>query len=168
MINNKKLGIILLIIGALTGLLIINSISSLSSRATELGCFNTEDCTKLESSLSMSHLAFGVVGFILALGIYLIIFARGEEALLKIVKDDKEIALTNKKFDMLSRGLDKFEKEVIRIIKEQDGITQNTLRIKTDISKAKLSYVLQSLEKKELIKRVKKGKTLALYLRESI
>jgi uncharacterized membrane protein len=33
------------------------------------------------------------------------------------------------------------------------------------MSKAKLSYVLQDLEKRNIIKRVEKGKTLALYLR---
>ena len=47
--------------------------------------------------------------------------------------------------------------------KEQEGITQNTLRFKVDMSKAKLSYVLQDLEKRGLIKRVKKGKTFEVY-----
>ncbi|MAH03202.1 transcriptional regulator, partial [Candidatus Pacearchaeota archaeon] len=46
-----------------------------------------------------------------------------------------------------------------------DGITQNILRLRTDMSKAKLSYVLQELEKRNLIKRVKKGKTLEVFLK---
>ena len=53
----------------------------------------------------------------------------------------------------------------MKAIKEQDGITQNTLRLRVDMSKAKLSYVLQELEKRNLIKRIQKGKTLAIYLK---
>ena len=52
-----------------------------------------------------------------------------------------------------------------RQVREQEGITQNTLRLRLNMSKAKLSYVLQELEKRNLIKRIKKGKTLAIYLR---
>ena len=54
---------------------------------------------------------------------------------------------------------------MIEAIREQDGITQNTLRLRVNMSKAKLSYVLQELEKRGLIKRIEKGKTLAIYLR---
>ena len=66
------------------------------------------------------------------------------------------------------KGLDSFEKKAMKAVKEQDGITQNTLRIRTDMSKAKLSYVLQDLEERGLIKRVKKGKTLAVFLKENL
>ena len=66
---------------------------------------------------------------------------------------------------MLLKALDSYEQKVIRAIKEQDGITQNTLRLRVDMSKAKLSYVLQELEKRKIIKRIKKKKTLAIYLK---
>jgi len=33
------------------------------------------------------------------------------------------------------------------------------------MSKAKLSYVLQELEKRGIVKRIEKGKTLAIYLK---
>ena len=62
-------------------------------------------------------------------------------------------------------ALDPHEKKVMKSIKEHEGITQSTLRLRTDMSKAKLSYVLQELEKRNLIKRIKKGKTLQVFLR---
>ena len=68
---------------------------------------------------------------------------------------------------MILKGLDNYEKKVMNAVKEQEGITQNTLRIRTDMSKAKLSYVLQDLEKRGLIKRIKKGKTLAVFFKEN-
>lgn len=56
-------------------------------------------------------------------------------------------------------------KKVMKAIKDHDGITQSTLRLRLDLSKAKLSYVLQELEKRNLIKRIKKGKTLQVFLK---
>ena len=76
----------------------------------------------------------------------------------------QETKLTDdEKFSLILRALSDEEKQVMKEVKENQGITQSTLRIKIGMSKAKLSYVLSDLEKKGLIKRVKKGKTLAIY-----
>jgi len=56
-------------------------------------------------------------------------------------------------------------KEDMELVKEQDGITQNTLRLRANFSKAKLSYVLTELEKRGLVRRVPHGKTLEVHLR---
>lgn len=139
--------------------------SGLDTRARDLGCFDDEGCIKIESTLSVTHFSFGIIGFVFALGFYLLFFAKSEEAIVNQLKEVKEINLKEEKFNLILQGLDEYEKRAIKIIKEQDGITQNTLRLKTDMSKAKLSYVLGDLEKRGLIKRVKKGKTFANYLK---
>ena len=165
--NNKNLGIVFLAISIVLIIILVNLISRLNVESQELGCFNNQDCLRIESTLNITHVAFGVIGFILALGFYLIFFSKGEEAILKELKENKQSVLKEEKFNLVLKGLDSFEKKVINAVKEQEGITQNTLRIRTDMSKAKLSYVLQDLEKKELIKREKKGKTLAIFLRDN-
>ena len=53
----------------------------------------------------------------------------------------------------------------MQIVKEQDGITQNTLKLRANMSKAKLSYILQELERRGLVKRIRKGKTLEVHLK---
>ena len=98
----------------------------------------------------------------------MIFFSKSEEEILKQLKENKETSLKEEKFNLVLKGLDNYEKKVMKSVKEQDGITQNTLRIRTDMSKAKLSYVLQDLEERGLIKRVKKGKTLAVFLKENL
>jgi len=108
------------------------------------------------------------MGFIFALGFYLLVFARGEQAILQRLEEEKNKKLTEEKFSLIARGLDDFEKKVIAAVREQDGITQNTLRLRTAFSKAKLSYVLQDLEKKGLITRVPAGKTLAVHLKIAV
>ena len=41
---------------------------------------------KIETSLSIIHLAFGVFGFLFALGFYLLVFSKGEEAIVQIFR----------------------------------------------------------------------------------
>ena len=63
-------------------------------------------------------------------------------------------------------GLDENEKKILKAIHEQYGIEQNTLVLRTDLSKSKVSLVLSDFEKKNLIKRVKKGKTYQIFLKK--
>ena len=166
--NNKKLGGLFLAIGIILAVIIIQLISNLNTQAKDLGCFSNQECIRVESKFSIAHVAFGFIGFVLALGVYLLFFSKSEEAILKQLRENKETSLKEEKFNLVLKGLDNYEKKVMKSVKEQDGITQNTLRIRTDMSKAKLSYVLQDLEERGLIKRVKKGKTLAVFLKENL
>ena len=163
--ENKKLGIILIIISILVGGIFIMYSINLSETSREEGCFPNENCIIIERSLTINHLAIGVLAFILSLGFYLIFFNKTERAILEKLESEKNQKIEDMKFDILLKALDPFEKNVIKTVREQPGITQNTLRIKTDMSKAKLSYVLQELERRGIIKRVEKGKTLEIYLR---
>ena len=163
--NNKKLGITFLAISIVVAVIIIQFMGSLTIETEKLGCYETDECKEVESILGLSHLSFGVIGFIFALGFYLIFFAKGDEAILKRLEENKETLLNKEKFNLILKGLDSYERKVVESIREQNGITQSTLRIRTDMSKAKLSYVVNDLEKKDLIKRVKKGKTFNIFLK---
>ena len=145
-------------------ILILQMITSLSNESQELGCFRNEECKQIESSFSIVHISFGIIGFIFALGFYLIFFSKGEKEILKRLNSDDLKRSNDEKFELILKGLDSFEKKVFQAVKEQDGITQNTLKIRTNMSKAKLSYVLKDLEKKGLIRRVKQKKTLSVHL----
>jgi len=76
--------------------------------------------------------------------------------------------LKEEKFKILLTGLDEDEKKVITAVKEQDGISQSTLKYRTNLSKTKLSMVLSQLEKKGLIAKVKKGKTNDIFLKKAL
>jgi len=158
-VENKKLGFLLVIISLVVGGIFINYSYKIAEQSEELGCFNTEECFAIEKGLSISHVAIGIFSFILALGFYLVFFNKTEERIIKRLEAQNE----DDKFDFALKFLDQSEAKVLKKIREQDGITQSTLRVKLDMSKAKLSYVLQDLEKRGLIKRVKKGKTLSVY-----
>ncbi len=163
--NSKKVGVTLLVLsGVLLGIFVFST-QSLSTESEELGCFNNEECKPVQAAMSLTNFGFGFFGFILALGVYLLVFAKGEQAILSILKKEKEVLSTNEKFAILLMGLDDFEKKVMEEIRKQEGITQNTLKLRVDMSKAKLSQVLTELEKKKLIARHPQKKTLAIFSR---
>ncbi len=163
--ENKKLGLLLIIIALIVGSIFIYYMNILSKQSREFGCFENKDCFAIEKGLSISHFAIGVFSFILALGFYLVFFNKTEKVILERLEKDKDEKIDNAKFEMLLKALDSYEQKVVKAVREQEGITQNTLRIRTDMSKAKLSYVLQELEKRGIVKRIEKGKTLAIYLK---
>ena len=99
------------------------------------------------------------------LGAYLLFFEKSHQTLLKKLKEDSSLKSKEEKFNFILMGLNKHEKKVLSAIKEQDGITQSTLSIRTNLHKSKLSIIVGILEEKELIKKEKKGKTNQLFLR---
>lgn len=165
--ENKKLGIVLVGISSVLALLLVQLIGGMSTEAKALGCFENAACSKLQSGLSLTHFAFGFIGFMLALGFYLLFFSPSEEALLRRIEESKRKELGEEKFSLVMKGLDISEQEVIKAVREQDGITQSTLRLRTAMSKAKLSTVLSDLEKKGLIARQEQGKTLSVHIKEA-
>ncbi|HIH11776.1 TPA: winged helix-turn-helix transcriptional regulator [Candidatus Woesearchaeota archaeon] len=163
--NNKKIGGIVLGCSIILLIIFIAIILSLQKEAKQLGCYSQPGCTTIDSSLTIVHFAFGFFGFLLALGIYLIFFSTSEEAIVRRLEQDSTRKLEEDTFSILLKGLDTFEREVIQIIKKEPGITQNTLRLKVNMSKAKLSQVLLELDKKGLLTRQEHKKTYKLYLK---
>ena len=162
--NSKRIGGILLVVSLALLAIFIAVSQTLVQEGEELGCFDNQNCQPIQNSLSLVNVGFGFFGFILALGFYLMFLSKGDEAILSRLERDSEKKLIDEKFAILMMGLDNFEKEVISEVRKQDGITQNTLRLRVNMSKAKLSQVLSSLEKKDLVKREQQKKTLAIYL----
>ncbi|MEK6939730.1 MAG: winged helix-turn-helix transcriptional regulator [Nanoarchaeota archaeon] len=166
--NNKKVGVFIAVITLflLGGFILV--IQSLNQEIKALGCFENAGCRTIETSLSVVHFAFGAFGFLFALAFYLFVFSKGEEAIVERLEKDTERKLGEEKYTILSKGLNEFEKKVLKIVREEEGVAQNMLRLRVDMSKAKLSQVLQDLEKKGLITREPKDKTLKIYLKERL
>ena len=165
--ENKKLGFVILSISIIASVLSFGFMSILGKQTTSLQCYPTNECQRVESLLGLSHIAVGLISFIGALGIYLLFFSTSEEAILKRLEEDKNMKIEQDKFGLILKSMDDNEQKVIKAIKEQEGITQSTLKFRTDLSKAKVSQILTDFEKKHLVKRELKGKTYAVYLMEN-
>ena len=165
--ENKKLGFIILSFSVIASILAFGFVGVLGRQTTALQCYPTNECQRVESLMSLSHIAVGLISFIGALGIYLLFFSTSEEAILRRLEEEKNNKVEQDKFEFILKAMDDNEKKVLKAIKEQEGITQSTLKFRTDLSKAKVSQILTDFEKKHLIKRETKGKTYSVYLTEN-
>jgi len=165
--ENKKLGFVIISISIVASIVAFGFIGALGRQTTALQCYPTNECQRVESLTGLSHIAVGLISFIGALGIYLLFFSTSEEAILQRLEEEKHMKIEQNKFELILKAMDDNEKKVLKAIKEQEGITQSTLKYRTDLSKAKVSQILTDFEKKHLIKREEKGKTYAVYLIEN-
>ena len=172
--DNKKLGLILILIG----ILLIISIQMVKVKedtiirkivAEQGSCFLADGtCLHDDRDATFYYIGWIISAVIIALGLYLIFFEKSQKEIVSALENQKHIKINEEKFDILLKGLTEDEKKIIRAVKEQDGITQQTLRLRTDLHKSKLSIILDGLEKKNLIKRIEKGKTKQVFLKINI
>lgn len=166
--ENKKLGSIIIALSIIIGVILIishNQIVKVSEESCQCNTCKTGDVCKEDSFSYLLTGGLAVIFAIFSLGIYLIFFEKSQQTILnKLDKDNVKLS-QDEKFNFLLLGLNADEKIVLSAIKEQDGITQQTLRIRTNLHKSKLSLIVSSLEEKKLIKKEQKGKTNQLFLR---
>lgn len=163
--ENKKLGIVLIVISLVFALFVINANMRLTKESEQLNCISTGECSEIQTQIDFTNAAFGFFGFMLGLGFFMLFFNKTDEKIFKRLEDEKNKSIEEEKFKILSKALDESERKVVNAVREQDGITQNTLMLRANLSKAKLSYVLSELEKRNIIKRIPKGKTKQVFLK---
>lgn len=166
--ENKRLGFVILSISILASLLAFGVMGVLGRQTTALKCYPTNECQKVESLMNLSHIAVGLIAFIGALGIYLLFFSTSEEAIMKRLEEEKNAKIEQDEFELVTKAMDENEKKMLKAVKEQEGITQSTLKFRTDLSKSKVSQILTDFEKKHLIKREIQGKTYSVYLAKNL
>ncbi len=175
--NNKKLGTVLIVISLFFVLAIIifkvqvNNLTEALMIESGGTCIREGECLHEQSNIPVY--IGGAFSFItLALGFYLIFFEKSQQyaekthkEIVNTLKETKKKQDKDEKFEFLLTALNDDEKKVMKSVREQDGIEQATLRIRTDLSKTKLSVVLSELEKKGLLRKVPEGKKNRIYLK---
>ena len=95
-------------------------------------------------------------------------FEKSHQTLINKIKKDSNIKASSEKFNLILLGLNEDEKNILTAVKDQDGITQHTLGLRTNMHKSKLSIIVSMLEQKGLVKKEKKGKTNQVYLKVNL
>ena len=161
--NNKRLGAVLIAFSLVLGGLFLSFINAFNNQAVQNNCYANPNCSQIASNLNITHLAVGIIASILSLGFYMLFFNK-EHLILKKLQEEKNIKINDEKFSIISSVFDDNEKSILTIVKNQPGITQNTLRLKANLSKSKISSVLSEFEKRSLVKREAKGKTYSIFI----
>ncbi|MBT7903091.1 MarR family transcriptional regulator [Candidatus Woesearchaeota archaeon] len=173
--NQKHIGIVLIIVGILVFSLVLFNKSREDFYVNQIieernSCF-LEDGTCLHdlktSPVYIAGYAMAIALFLF--GIYLTFIDKTQEILIQTqskiataVKDSSK----KEKFEAFVAGFEVDEQNVLKAIHEQDGIQQSTLRYRTGISKSTLSLILKSLEERNFITKKPSGKTNKVFLRK--
>lgn len=171
--ETKKLGFLIIGMSVVLGFIMFSYMGKLNVQGQQLSCNPTNECRQVSSLLGLSHIAVGFLSFIFALGFFLLFFNKSEngmskeEDILKKINEEKTQRAVEDKFSLLLRPLDENERKILISVKEQDGITQSTLKYRANLSKAKVSQILTDFEKKDLIARKAKGKTYEVFLTDN-
>ena len=183
--QNKNFGIVLIVLSIIVIFLLLFFKAQFQST---FGIHSTEVCPhdpangelcpyeKLVEILPYFYISITLLVIISLVGVYLLFFADKEKKIIqeyqdkitKRLEDVKKKELKEDKFNFLLSALSEDEQNVIKSVREQDGITQATLRIRINLSKTKLSFILSDLEKKGLISKQIKGKTNQIFLKKQI
>jgi DNA-binding MarR family transcriptional regulator len=169
--DNKKLGIIILVVGiVLASIILVIKLKEdmiINQFIMQEGTCFLKDGTCLHNDRFMIGYIIGwfISAIMISLGLYLLIFEKSQKAIISTLEKHKHMQIEGEKFDILLKGLSEDERKIIKAVKDQDGITQQTLRLRTDLHKSKLSILLDGLEKKGLIARKVKGKTKQVFIK---
>ncbi len=161
--NNRTLGGIIIGISIIIAALLLSLIGDLSEQRRE-ECKPSEQCQEINTRSEYSHAGVGLTAALFSLGLYLLFFTRSDRAVVERLEREKQEELHERKLDILQRAMDDGESTVFQAIRDSPGITQADLSTVTDLSKAKVSETVRSLEDKNIIRREEAGKTYSLHV----
>ncbi len=120
--------------------------------------FTQESLSFLRYRLTLSFI-IGIVA-----GALFYMWAKPEEE----EKPGEKPKTLDKSYAILERALSEDEALLLEIIRENEGITQDSLRFRTGFSKSKVSALLLNLEKKGIITRERLGRTYKVFIADWI
>lgn len=155
--ENKNVG--MLIIGiAIVMVIMVLIFNSVLRDAIGLTCSHGPSCEMYNNVKVQTWISLSIVGVILIIGFVIMFNKPKEKIIIKTIKEKK------KKLNL--EGLDKREKEVIKLLQEENGtIFQAELMEKMDIGKVGLTRLLDKLEAKQIIERKRRGMNNVVVLR---
>jgi len=159
--KNKNVGY--LIIGMAVIIIIIILIFNLGLRdIVSQTCSHGTSCGMYGTVKTQTYFSLAIAGLVFIVGLFLV-FSKPEEIEKIVVKRIKSRERV-KKIDL--NGLDKEEKEIVRLLQsENGGMFQASLMEKMEIGKVKTTRLLDKLEAKQLIERKRRGMNNIVVLR---
>jgi len=131
-------------------LLIIIFDNSMRS-AIASSCSHGPTCSMYTAVTTQTWIALIVVAIVFLIGIVLIFSKESERTVIKTK------TIQAKKKPISTEGLNKTEKEVIKLLQQEGAIFQATLMEKINMGKVGLTRLLDKLEAKQLIERKRRG-----------
>lgn len=150
--KNRNVGYLIVGIAVLISVIIylfnVALVDVVASTCSHGGSCSMHDAVAVQTWLSLS-----IAGIIFAIGLFLIFSKESERIIVKT--KTRTLKAQKKKIDM--KGLNKTERKVIQLLKEENAIFQKTLMEKLEIGKVGMTRLLDKLEAKQIIERKRRG-----------
>ncbi|MBS3092650.1 winged helix DNA-binding protein [Candidatus Pacearchaeota archaeon] len=151
------IGISLLIIGIV---FIFNNALKNIVGASCSATHGAQVCPMYDTITTQTYLAIAIVGVLIIIGLVLIFTKPDERIVVRKIKEKK----LEKKIDL--SGLKQEEKQVFKLVQENDAVFQADLIEKTGFGKAKMSRIIDRLEGRGLVERKRRGMTNIVVLKD--
>ena len=157
--ENKNVGLLIIGIAIIMGIIVLMFNSVLKDNL-DLTCSHGPTCEMYSGLNFQTWISMSIVFIVFFIGFVIMRTKPKEKIIVKKIKDKK------KKLNL--NGLNEKEKEVIKILQEENGaIFQKTLMEKLEIGKVGITRLLDKLEAKELIERKRRGMNNIVVLKNS-
>ena len=159
--ENKHVGFILIGVAILLIVIVLLFQNALKEvvASTCTAPEHSTSCPMNEGINQQTYLSLGIVGLLMIIGLVLIFTKPKERVVVKTVREKK------KKLDL--SGLDAKEREVIKILENENGtIFQAELMEKLGTGKVGITRLLDKLEAKQIIERKRRGMNNVVVLRD--
>jgi hypothetical protein len=155
--KNKNVGYLISGIAIVIGFIIYIFNTAMRDIVGET-CSHGPSCEMYSTIAVQTWISVGITALVLIIGLFLIFAKEEERTIIKKIKEPK------KKINL--EGLDAREKEVIKILQNENGtIFQATLMEKMGTGKVGITRLLDKLEAKQLIERKRRGMNNVVVLR---
>ena len=149
--KNKNVGALIIGISVVIGVIVYIFNIGLKKIVGET-CTHGPTCSMFDTISVQTYISLGIAALILIIGIF--VFFSKEEVKVEI----KKVEIRDKKKKLDLKGLDKEEKEVVKLLQEESGaMFQKTLMEKLEIGKVGMTRLLDKLEAKQIIERKRRG-----------
>ncbi|MFA4960111.1 MAG: hypothetical protein WC548_00425 [Candidatus Pacearchaeota archaeon] len=157
--KNRNVGILIVGISVVIIAIIFLFNSGLQEIVSQT-CDHGSTCSMYSTISMQTKLSLAIAGLVFIIGVFLIFSKESEKIIFrtrKVIEKRKPINLD---------GLDKNEKEVVKILQTENGaMFQSALMEKLGIGKVGMTRLLDKLEAKQIIERKRRGMNNIIVLR---
>ena len=157
--ENRTVGYIIIIIAVLMAFITYSFNQALKDIVDSI-CTHGDACPMVQSIDFQTNVSISIITFVFLLGIYFILSSKPQQS------PTSARAKSEHDIEKVLSTLSEDERKVYEIIKSKGGkVYQSSLPARTGYSKVKITRILDKMESKGLIERVRKGMSNMIVLK---
>ena len=160
--RNKNVGLLIIGMAIILGLIVFLFNNALT-KIVDTSCSHGPSCPMYGTINVQTYVAIALIAIIVIIGLILLFSKEEKQIIFRKIKE--KIANAEKK-EINMNALDQEERKLIGIVLESKGtIFQSDLVDKSGFDKVKVTRILDRLEGKQLIQRMRRGMTNVIILK---